>query len=231
MSSPKFNSAAPGAMAERYAAGRMDEQEERDFESLMLERPELAAEVEAALGLRAGLRQLQIRGELDGLLRGRSRFSGWHYQLAAAVLLFIVGGGVLFFYSLGPGAAPSIMEASIGELRLPSAAARNVSTLILVHTRSRAEATTVTTSPQATPIALQILPEIPGENPNYRVILERSEGSTTVPASREMAVQAAADGFLRVYLNPTVLRAGDYQVVVTQLSHRESFALRVIAAP
>jgi hypothetical protein len=51
--------------AERYAAGRMGYREEREFEVLMLESPEVASRVDAIHRIRVGFRELQARGELE----------------------------------------------------------------------------------------------------------------------------------------------------------------------
>jgi hypothetical protein len=220
--------AAAAWKAERYANGRMSEAEERDFEVAMLESPALAEQVAAAHGLRAGIHELQARGALNRLLH-RTAFPVRYAALAAAVVLLIVGAGVLFFEREHAAASPPIMAASIDRLTGPARSA--AATFILAHTRSQFEPTLLTLTRAPGAIALKILPETAGEGGDYRVTLEPTSGDDTSHLAADIRVRPDSDGFVRVYLDPTLLRLGDYGVSLTQGSHTERFPIRVVFLP
>src|SRR5689334_9000237 len=109
---------SPTESAERYVAGRMSEAEEQLFETTMLERPELAAEVDARQRMKAGLQTLEARGELDALL-ARSRPSPYvRYAAAAGVVLVLIAIIVLWRNS---DKTPPAMAGSLEALSLGSA--------------------------------------------------------------------------------------------------------------
>src|SRR5262249_26550611 len=96
---------SPTESAERYVAGRMTEDEEREFEVAMLEQPELTAEVDARQRIKAGLQHLDRLGELDKLVAGPPRRRFVPLALAASVLLLMLAG--LAYWKLGDKAGIS----------------------------------------------------------------------------------------------------------------------------
>lgn len=212
-----------GWTAERYAAGHMSEQEERDFEVAMLESPALADQVNAAQGLRAGLRELQTRGALSSLM-GRTRFPVWHAALAAAAVLLVIGAGVLFFGRHPQLPGPRVMASSVAQL---SDAARVVTaSFIVAHTRSQTGPISLTLTRHPGAIDLKILPQAADTGGDYQVTLASTDPITSI-VPVELHVRPDPAGFIHAYLDPTVLAAGDYRITVIQGPHTEQFPIRV----
>lgn len=213
---------------ERYAAGRMQAEEEQEFEVLMLERPELAAQVEAAQKMRMALRQLQTSGELEGLI-GRKPGNWLHYALAAGVVSFLAGGALLTLQrSHHPSlATASALAGSMAELDSGGRSVAQVTeTFILAGTRSN-EATPLSVVVGRPPVALQIFPSTSSDSGAYRVTLTRVSGDGGPLA--DVKVRTGRDGSLRVFLDPRRLTPGEYQISVLGTSP-ERFGLHAIAA-
>jgi hypothetical protein len=79
-------------------------------------------------------------------------------------------------------------------------------------------------------VALRHLPSLPSGSRDYLVTLERLVDGTTKPASRRIGAQAGANGMLQVYLDPSSLPEGDYQISIVQPAHSEHFAIRISTA-
>ncbi len=94
MSIPELEDPVADSQAERYGAGRMGDEEGREFEVLLLESPDLAREVDATHRIRDGLRELQARGEVDELLYGRRPRTSV-FALAAGTLALLAAGALL----------------------------------------------------------------------------------------------------------------------------------------
>jgi len=228
MSHLKPDDEAAAWNVERYANGRMSEAEERDFEVTMLESPALAEQVAAAHGLRAGVHELQARDALNSLVH-RTGFPSRYAALAAAVVLLIIGAGVIFFKREHSASSPVVMAASVAQLNSP---ARSVAaSLILAHTRSQSGPTLLTLARTSGAIALKILPETAGEGGDCRVTLQPTSGDAAFRLAADINVRPDSDGFVRVYLDPSLLRPGDYRVSLIQASRVERFPLRISFLP
>src|ERR1700722_16337141 len=106
-------------LAERYAAGKMSESEEEQFEALLLGNPQLVSHVAAAHGLRMGFIRLQHNQTLDRALRPRIVFAR-PYALAAALLICVIGVGALLFSSIRSGGVHMVIAVSVAGLHLPA---------------------------------------------------------------------------------------------------------------
>ena len=224
MSGPDLTPMDSTEAVERYAGGRMEVEEEQEFEILMLERPELAAQVEAAQKMRLALRQLQASGELDGLTRRNPRRVPY-YALAAGVLLLLVGAALLSLQRAHLPSVASALTASMAELSGGRGVSQLTETFILSSTRAN-EATPLSVVVGQPPVALQIFPGTPSDLGAYRVALVRGTGNGDTLAQVE--ARAGRDGSLRVFLDPGRLVPGEYQISVVG-SSQERFDLHVSA--
>lgn len=223
MSSTQRDRDAQGGLAERYAAGHMGAAEEQEFETLMLEQPELLADVRAAQGLRTGFARVQREGELQKLLRRRP-MTPRLYALAAGCVALVVGAGVLLT-RLGDGSA--VMAASVADLHLRYAGPSTIAaTYLLTSTRSPGHPTTIAIPAQPGVIVLRILPEVP--SPAWHVTLARRENeqSALTPVG-QLDTAADPSGFLQIYLDPTRLGPGEFRVSIEKGEHRERFEIRL----
>jgi ferric-dicitrate binding protein FerR (iron transport regulator) len=210
--------------AARYASGQMTAQEEQAFEVLMVENPQVAAEVDALHRIRAGLRHLRENGELESLLR---RPRPWAHRLAwpaAIALLLIVGAVGLYVHSRHE--LPTLMAVSPSDL---SGAARgtNPHTFLLAHARGGGQPIEITLPDHSQVILLRILPQVPTASRAYRVTLGRISADGTMPIARTLTVQTGDDGLLAVYLDPARLAPGDYRLTIGQPAGSEAFTLHL----
>ena len=168
-------------MAERYASGQMSEPEEQEFEALLLQRPDLVADVAAAHRLRAGFARLQQTQELDGLLRKRSPLPGY-YALAASILIALVSSGAWLWHSKTSGGAGAAIATSLASLQLPPNVTSVAGPFILANTRSATQPTRIVTPSGSGAIALRMLPEMPSSSGRYHVTIDRpGKGGAEVP--------------------------------------------------
>ena len=210
--------------AERYAVGQMTWSEELNFETRILEDPDLAAELDTIYRMREGFRLLYRRGQLAALVRGRG-FVGARYALAAAVVLCAVGLAFLLSFRAMRPVIPPVLVSSLAELGGTAVAAGKV---LLVHARADERPTEIAGVTNAR--ALAILPAIPADSPTYRATLERlSDRGATALASN---VEARSDrsGYVSLYLDARRLMPGVYRLTLSQLSGSEQFQLTVTAA-
>lgn len=217
----------------RYLADRLSVEEREAFEAYYLEHPEIVKEMEIAARFKAGLTDLQRAGELDTLVRGRSR-SFNPRLLAAAAAAAAVAIAIGFFVnrttSVRPllAATPAMLEAN-GAGQLPVAA-----TYRILRTRSAATDAVVPLPETARALELEILPEVATASESYRVSLARRDGT----ADREIAtVEGLApneNGFIEVYLDSRGVQPGLYVITLTSGApadaHTSVFSMRVEAA-
>jgi len=217
--------ATAASPAERYAAGRMGDEEEREFEVSMLERPDVASEVDAIHRMRAGFRELQTRGELEQLLH-RSRTRVRPFALAAGIAALAVGAAVLL-YSSDFHRLPTALATSVTDFGRPLSPPSHVVSFLVARTRGGREPTAITVSNPSEIIALQILPSVPSKTPTYRITLARMKNDTATPVARDIEARTGADGFVRVYVEPANLPDGVYRLSVLQPASAEHFAIRI----
>jgi len=194
--------------AERYVAGRMSEDEEREFEVALLDSPELAAEVDERQRMKAGLGELERRGELQALLAQPLRPSGFRSPLAlAASVLIVVFGAALFWFFRGgvTGGASIALTATPAETRGISA------TYILASTRAGATDPTLDIARGAAPVRLRLVPESQGVAV-FTASLIRVASTGEVSASPTLRVTQGTTAFVEVFLDPAPLPSGSYRL-------------------
>jgi len=227
MSGTERDAAESLAEADRYAAGRLSDAREREFEIRMLESADLAAQVDLTHRLRLGLRRLQAHGELPALLSARRTLPWWGGALAASLLLATVAGWWLRAHGL-PLARP-VMARSLAELKLGTAAQRGVSAAyVLARTRSRTPSLRISIAPDAAPLLLRLLPDIPS-SAGYQVSLTRVAPEGDARTLMLSQVPLDQQGFADIYLNPSRLVTGEYRLTLapTDGAEGEPFALHV----
>jgi len=230
MSSAQDNAAEAESTVERYAAGQMEDWEEREFEAVMLERPDLVVGVSAAHRLHDGFSRLHEAGELDRALRihpSKSRY----YATAAAVVVLVMGGSALLFLPKFSGTVPSMVATSLSELHLRSSDAHEVlGTYILANARSQDRSTSVEIPRGRGAVALRILPATPSDSRRYQVTLERVDDRSAITTLGQFTATSGNDGSVSVYLNPSALDATDYRISIAQGSHVDRFGIHLVRA-
>jgi hypothetical protein len=189
--------------AERYVSGRMDEDEEREFEERMLERPDVAADVDVRHRLKLGLLWLEQRGELDGLLQRPARRTYLRYAVAACMLLAL-GAAIAYWQMLGT--AHMAVAGTLAELRGPQAVAASY---ILASTRSRAGDTVISAAPGAGAVRLRIVLES-GIEQVFVASLAHIEGGSEKSVAERVSLESAGNGLVEVFLDPAELESGRY---------------------
>ena len=103
--------------AARYVAGRMSEAEIAEFESQMLSRPDLAADVNVRQRMKAGLQVLEERQELSEIITGVANRRRRMLALAAGIAVAAISASLVVWYQRGDRAshllaiAPSTISA------------------------------------------------------------------------------------------------------------------------
>jgi hypothetical protein len=208
--------------AERYLAGTLSEEEVVRFEEAMIERPELAADVDVRRRIKAGLQLLDERRELEPLLvPAKAKPQYLRYAAAAAVLVVAAG---LWSTWRGQWATPDrtlISSSAIG-------ASPIAATFMLARTRS-ADTPVFEVQRDGGPVRLRILVEDP-EVATFDVTLGPvTEAPGAIPI-HESSAAVAADGFAEIYLDPRGLSSGAYVLSLKSKAGAEQrfpFELRV----
>jgi hypothetical protein len=214
----------------RYLAGQLSAEEAAAFEEAYSRDPRLVAEIERVLRLKEGLAVLRERGELNVLLR-RSPRPRWWVGLAAAAAVVAVVVGVNWYQRHGAG-EPQLSSVPMLSL-VVSPASPVVRSYTLVRIRGAAPPIDIPESPQPGAIELRILPSGVPSPQGYAVRLTKLEGSARHPIGRADSVAAAADRYVRVYIDRHRLSRGDYEISVAaesaglESSPADRFALRV----
>ena len=229
MSTAESEGLTTGSMVERYAAGRMEGQEELEFERLMLEQPALAFQVNAAHRMREGLHRLQETRQLDRL--AARKHSTTRFYAAAAVIVLAILGTAALYVETRPAAVTPVIATSVTDLLIRGGATTPVSSdILLAHARSANRQTTIPLPRQSSVVALRILLEVPSGSRIYKVTLERLSGNTVLPLPPEIQVPVSTDGLLHVYMNTGALRPGNYRLSIHQPAHSEQFEFRATPA-
>ncbi|HUQ12248.1 MAG TPA: hypothetical protein VM146_18200 [Steroidobacteraceae bacterium] len=217
-------------LVSRYVAGDLSRSERAEFEAWLIASPELAAEVEMERRLRRGMASAARRGWLKR--RAPEHASGqqrWPMALAASVLL-----------GVGLTVVLSMPRSDDGESRLSAGAGTRSAPLSvrLGKIRGTGETPDIRFSKSSTPTELTIEPDVVvltcedgavelectggamPQTPQYReyeVDFVNRRGSTLAwrSARQEPAMGSELSFTLR---DPSVLNAGDYDVVVRGVS-------------
>ena len=188
----------------------------------MIERPDLAADVNVRRRIKAGMQLLEQRRELDSLLTPQSRRPQFvHYAAAAAVLVVAAG---LWTTWRGQWAAPDRPLISSSDIGASPIAA----TFILARTRS-ADIPVFDVQRDGGRVRFRVLVEGPEAAPLDVTLVAVTDPSGAV-AIHESSATIAADGFAEIYLDPRGLSSGGYALSLKSLSGGEQrfpFELRV----
>jgi hypothetical protein len=196
---------------DRYCAGRMSEREQELFEIQLVADPGLAAEVELTRKMRAGLRELERRGELDGLAQSSPPATGRWFLAAAAVIMMSVGAILLYRWAGSSRGTLSIATSLAEVTRNPNSPPRVLGTYVLSSTRAQARSTQIAIPDGVGVIQLRALPDAPSAPAEYRV--ELTDLQTGARTSRA-PVSADAAGVVQVYLEVDAIRPGEYTLQV-----------------
>ena len=189
--------------AERYVAGTLSEEEVARFEEAMIERPDLAADVNVRRRIKAGLSLLEERHELGTLLsQPVKRPQLLHYAAAAAIVVVMVG--LWSVWRMQPAHQVQTMFASVdaGESKVAAS-------FMLVRTRS-AQAPVFDVRRNDGLVRLQILVDDPAGAP-----------FTARIGDEEISITRVADGFAEIYLDPRELESGGYTLSLKPQSGAE----------
>ena len=196
---------------ERYVAGTLSDEEVARFETAMIERPELAADVNVRRRIKAGLALLEQRNELNPLLAPGVRQPQFLRYAAAAAVLVVVAGfwGSWRYQTSAPQAL--VRSSEIG-------AAKVAATFMLARTRA-AGAPIFNVQRDAGLVKFRILIDEEGGAP-FAVRLT-ANGQSEANPFKDSTIPQSTDGFAEIYLDPRVLNSGDYVLSVRQQSGAE----------
>ncbi|HYJ39207.1 MAG TPA: hypothetical protein VEW08_00380 [Steroidobacteraceae bacterium] len=198
--------------AGRYVAGTLTDEEVARFEESMIERPDLAADVNVRRRIKAGLSLLEERRELDTLLAPPvNRPQPLRYAAAAAVLVIAVG--LWSVWRMQPATPVQTMFASAD-----AGMSKVATSFMLVRTRS-AQSPAFSVRRNDGLVRLQILIDDPAGAP-----------FTARIGDEEISITRLIDGFAEVYLDPRKLESRGYTLALKSRSGAEQlfpFALTV----
>lgn len=191
----------------RYCAGRMAATEQEEFEDRMIGDAWLAEQVDLTLRLRAGLRDLESRGELNRLLDQRIR-SGL-LPLAAAAMVLVALAGVLLYRRLHT--TDLTIATSLTELAATAGESPQLGTYLLASTRGAAREQDIRVPRDVRGVLLRALPDEPLRSGRYRVEMRFLDGDAR--ASRA-PVLTDSEGLVLIYLDARKIAAGSYEIVL-----------------
>lgn len=197
--------------AERYVAGRMGESEAAEFEALMMEREDVAADVAVRQRIKLGLATLEGRGELEPLLKRVSTSPvNRRYAMAAAALLLVAAAGVYFTQTrLGDGISGLPILASRDAAR----ELRVLSSHLLAQTRSDAPPPRIAVAEGEGLLQLQLLMDAATDAKVNVVLSTGPDDQPTLLGS--VVASRAGDGMVEIWLRTAQLNAGVYRLTVT----------------
>jgi hypothetical protein len=205
---------------ERYVAGTLPDEERARFEEMMVERPELAADVNVRRRIKAGLQLLDERRELDPLVAQPSRQPQFlRYAAAAAVVL--MAAGLWTTQSVSP---------TLALLRSSEIGTANVAANFMLTRTRAAGAPEFKVQRNAGLVQFRILVDDAGDAP-FEVRLTAVETSG-VKTFNESTIPKTTDGFAELYVDPRELSSGDYVLSVRPHAGAEQlFPFKLAVAP
>jgi anti-sigma-K factor RskA len=208
--------------AERYVAGTLSDDEVARFEEMMIDRPELAADVNVRRRIKAGLELLEQRSELAPMLTAEVRRPQYFQYAAAATLLVVVAG----LWSTWHG-EPKTMQALFtpGEVNVRPVAA----TFTLANRRSN-EIPAFDVQRDGGLVRFRILVD-DAASASYAVRMVAAEVQPGAIPLNTATVAPGSDGFAEIYLDPHELQSGSYRLSLKSPSGTEQvfpFTLRVV---
>lgn len=195
----------------RYLAGGLTDEEEIVLETRIVRDAAFRTELELSAALKQGMRELDSRGEIDGILGG-ARPAWRHPAIAVAAsvaLLAIAGLSVLYV---------------VDSPRPGDPAAKTVS-LYLERTRGVPTDDTVNWTLGAAPTRLELHLDVGASPaPRYRVEIWREDKDGTAPLMKSVE-STSAEGHVVVAFDDSLLAPGLFEVRLTPLP--ESIAAEV----
>ena len=198
------------ATARRYCAEQLSEAAASEFESRMLENPDIAREVDLTRRLRSGLGELQRSGRLEPLMHWQPA-SRLRVQLAAAAAVIVVVAGSLLYFTR-PSPSTAILATSIAALR-PGVSVSG--TYLVAKRRSDDDSTTIPLPRSREAVRLNILPAAPTAAGRYRVELQEAGASAGSEPLAAVADVAGDQGLVSVLIDTSHLKPGRYLLTLT----------------
>jgi hypothetical protein len=200
--------------ANRYLAGTLSDAERAAYEPEIARNEDTLRELEATARLKVGLARLRESGELDELLRP-TPWSGHRTALAAAAAVVVLAVAVLLV-RFGDGTARPLVAASVALLMDQRGGALPVGgTVAVFRKRAASYDATIQASSKPQAIELRALPETTVAASQYRVsLLHLNDQGAATPVGSIERLRPAADGFVTVFVDSSLLAAGDYRLDV-----------------
>lgn len=191
----------------RYLAGRLTDEEESMLESRSVRDAAFRTELELSAALKQGMRKLDARGEIDGILAGaRTAWRRPAIAIAASVAIIAI-------------ASLSVLHV-VDSPRHGDPTARAVS-LYLERTRGVPTGDTVNWTLGAAATRLQLHLDVGATPaPRYRVEIWREASDGSAPLMR-LVESTSAEGHVVVAFDDSLLAPGLFEVRLTP--HPESF--------
>jgi hypothetical protein len=197
--------------AHRYLAGQMSAEETAEFETEMLEHPEILEEVALLRRMKSGLASLRRNGELDELVHRRRPWRRPHVGLAAGLIVAV--GFIGWFLGTRQGNAAPVFAAAQETLAARIGADAPLDELLLVRNRSgNSPLLELSSSPR-----LAVLKVVTGGSDSdsaFDLELFRLSPAPQVSLGRIEAVRADAQGMLAAYFDPGAAGTGVFNLRV-----------------
>jgi hypothetical protein len=209
--------------AERYVAGSLSAEEAARFEEWMVDRPDLAADVNVRRRIKAGLSVLEQRNELAPLLASAPQRPNYFRHAAAAAAVLVVASGIWVGWNR-EGVAPLQVMLSSNEIGSRPVA----KSFMLARTRSTGDPV-FTVQRDDGPVRLQILVEDPAAAP-FSAFLFSTDASDGGRPFEKSTIARTTNGFAEIYLDPRALISGAYGLSLKSRAGTEqlfAFELRI----
>lgn len=189
----------------RYLAGRLTAEEVVMLETRIVREAQFRRELDLTTALRDGLRELEARGEIDGLL-DKSRARRHRPAMAIAASLALVVGSLTILYLVDRPQSPRLATAT--------------ESLHFERTRAVSSESTVTWKLGSAPTRLRLLFDV-GAAPmtQYRVVLQQLTADATLPVMTSVEA-ASAEGEVVLKLDDSLLAPGDFEIRLSPVPER-----------
>jgi len=209
-------------MVARYLAGQLSAEEIAEFETYMLEHPELLDEIDVARRLKLGLKSLREKGEIEGLVNGNAAAMRNRYFAMAASVLVAVGLGSWYMAQRGGDTSPLLAASIEGFGDIGSSAL--VDDIMLVHNRL-GDSNPLEIPTTSKLFRLQILTQHSSPDASFDAqLLRRVAGQAPVPMRRLEYLLPDTDGIVALYFDPRAAGPGTYLVRLEGRSPNEGEA-------
>ncbi len=206
--------------ASRYLADQLSEAESTEYETRLIQDPDVVAELEATARLKIGLDRLRRSGELSELIRGSGApHPGrlWMLALAASLAAIVIGIGT-WFPRGGTSMAPVLAASATAFKDRGGHSLSVLATAPLFRTRAERYDAVIELPASRGAIKLRLLPSTPIGSARYQASLARIRDDD----SSERIVQIGGlqpsqeDGFVDVYADSSLLAPGRYRLILTR---------------